>query len=171
MLRNKLNVYAELRSQIEKVIGAGIKPTHLDTHKHTHLLPAVFRALVQLANEYAIPYIRLPVDTTLPFSSPVRNYYARFLRGAVTTTDNFVGFRLTGTLDERSLATALQRLPEGFTEFMCHPGKLGAELQNARTRLKESRLHELQALTSRRIQDLLNAEGIRTCPFRAYSDS
>ena len=39
-------------------------------------------------------------------------------------------------------------LPEGSTELMCHPGRCGDALRNARTRLKESREDELKALVA-----------------------
>ena len=50
----------------------------------------------------------------------------------------------------RSLAALIRALPEGSTEFMCHPGICGDDLRGARTRLKESREEELRALTSRK---------------------
>jgi predicted glycoside hydrolase/deacetylase ChbG (UPF0249 family) len=87
-------------------------------------------------------------------------------RRGVRMTDHFVGFRLTGTLNEQSLAAALAAMEEGSTEFMCHPGYLGTELQNAPTRLKESRVHELDALTSPRIRKFVGAAGIRLATFR-----
>ena len=35
------DIEREFRAQIERVLGAGIKPSHLDTHKHTHIYPPV----------------------------------------------------------------------------------------------------------------------------------
>ncbi len=80
-------------------------------------------------------------------------------------TDHFLGFRLTGSLTEHSFAAALRSLPEGTTEFMCHPGFLGPELQQASTRLKESRVRELEALTSPRIREIMASEGVRLATF------
>ena len=170
LLRPRLDVYSELRAQIEKITGAGIKPTHLDSHKHTHLLPNVFRAVVRLAHEFEIPFVRLPLDASMPFTGLPCAAAARFYRGLakrfhVQMTDNFLGFRLTGSLTEQSFAAALSKLPEGTTEFMCHPGFLGPELQRAATRLKESRERELEALTSPLIRQLLDAKAIRLGPF------
>ena len=164
----RLNVYAELRAQVEKIMAQGIRPTHLDTHKHTHLTPSVFRQVIRLAVEFGIPYVRLPLDATLPFAQvPAERFYRRKAsRSGVRMPDHFLGFRLTGSLTERSFAAALSKLQDGTTEFMCHPGFLGPELQSASTRLKESRVRELEALTSPRIRDLLDAEAIRLSPFR-----
>lgn len=170
LARGRLNVYAEMRGQIEKILAEGIKPTHLDSHKHTHLVPTVFRAVARLAREFKIPYVRLPLDKTVPFTrlpcAAAERFYRRVAtRLGVRMTDNFLGFRLTGSFTEDTFAAALSTLPEGITEFMCHPGFLGPELKNAPTRLKESRVRELQALTSPRIRDLLDAKAIRLGPF------
>lgn len=175
LARGRLHVYAELRAQVEKVISAGIKPTHLDSHKHTHLVPAIFRTVVRLAKEFEIPYVRLPLDTSIPFAGLPCAAAARFYRtvarrSGVRMTDHFLGFRLTGSLTEATFAAALSRLPEGTTEFMCHPGFLGPELARAETRLKESRLRELEALTSSRIRNLLDAQTIRLGPFGMDSE-
>ena len=158
LLFQKLDAYPELRAQIQKIVAAGIRPTHLDSHKHTHLLPGVFRAVVRLAKEFAIPYIRRPL--------PSIDLYRRVAQASgVRMTDHLLGFRLTGTLTEDTFAAAIERLPDGETEFLCHPGLLGPELAQARTRLKESRVRELEALTSPRIRALINAKGVYLSPF------
>jgi predicted glycoside hydrolase/deacetylase ChbG (UPF0249 family) len=158
LLRNQIDVRAELRAQVQKIIDAGIRPTHLDSHKHTHLLPNVFREVLRLAQESGIRYVRLPL----------RAFYRQFARRrGVIMTDHFIGFRLTGSLHEQSFASALVGLKNGTTEFMCHPGYLGPELAAAATRLKESRVRELEALTSPRVRDLIAAERIQLTNFAA----
>jgi predicted glycoside hydrolase/deacetylase ChbG (UPF0249 family) len=142
----------------------------LDSHKHTHLVPSVFRIVVKLADEFGIPWMRLPLDTTVRLgwlSTAFGNrYYRRFAAGKnVRMTDHFLGFHLTGSLTEENFAAALEHLPEGVTEFMCHPGFLGDELKQSRTRLKESRQRELDALTSPRIRQLITARNIQLGPF------
>ncbi len=171
LAKRKLDVYAELRAQIEKILAAGLKPTHLDSHKHTHLVPAVFRAVVRLAHEFAIPYVRVPLDSTvrwakLPCSLGNRYYRRLAQEQGLKMTDHFLGFRLTGCLTEESFASSLKSLDEGTTEFMCHPGFLGDELKQARTRLKESRVRELEALTSPRIRELISGSAIHLSPFQ-----
>lgn len=158
--RKQVDIYTELRAQIEKIFSAGLRPTHLDSHKHTHLWLAVFRVVVRLAHEFRIPYVRLPFDAIPPFSRApfrfARRYYIRLIRDYdVRMADHFLGFRLTGSLTEETLASAIRKLPDGMTEFMCHPGFVGPELLGAHTRLKESRLRELEALTSPRIRQLI----------------
>ncbi len=171
LAKREIDVEAELRSQIRKIIASGLRPTHLDSHKHTHVVPGVFRTVVRLAHEFAIPYVRLPIDATIPCSGAacrlLRRYYGRLTQNYdVRMTDHFVGFRLTGSLTEKTFARALSSLGEGTTEFMCHPGFLGAELQGATTRLKETRVRELEALTSPRIWKLIEEQGIVLTGYR-----
>lgn len=49
----------EMRAQIEKAVVAGIKPSHLDSHRHIHAIPALYRAVRDLAAEYRIPRVRV----------------------------------------------------------------------------------------------------------------
>ena len=171
LARREIDVYAELRAQIETILKTGIRPSHLDSHKHTHVLPSIFRQVVRLAREFSIAYVRLPLDGSVPFArvpcALASRYYRRLAAaaGPVRMTDHFLGFRLTGYLDEEAFAAAISKVEEGTTEFMCHPGYLGTELNGAETRLKESRVRELEALTSPRIRELIAAEGIQLTGF------
>jgi predicted glycoside hydrolase/deacetylase ChbG (UPF0249 family) len=164
-------VYAELRQQIVRAQSTGLTLTHVDSHKHTHIVPGVFRTVVRLAEEFAIPFVRLPIDRTFRIGrscdATLGRYYRRLAsRGRVRLVDNFMGFRLTGTLTETTLIPALLTAPDGITEFMCHPGFLGPDLQNAPTRLKESRLKELEALTSPKVRELIESHGIQLTSFK-----
>lgn len=153
LLLGQLPVYEEFAAQVRKIKTAGIHPTHLDTHKHTHLLPTVLKAVARIARDFSIPWVRRPFDFKPGTSATAKLMNLRkpamisALR-ELKTTDHFAGFQLTGILNEVNLIATLEQLPAGLTEFMCHPGYLGPELQYAATRLKASRQIELQALTS-----------------------
>jgi predicted glycoside hydrolase/deacetylase ChbG (UPF0249 family) len=95
----------------------------------------------------------------------MRPRFAAALNG-LRTTDHFTGFQITGALNDERLEHTLEQLPEGLTEFMCHPGRLGPELRNARTRLKESRAIELAALVSPKTRSALERHGIQLVSFR-----
>jgi predicted glycoside hydrolase/deacetylase ChbG (UPF0249 family) len=180
MARRQIHIYDELRAQIERVLAAGIRPTHLDTHKHTHLLPPVLRQVARLSQEFGIRWVRRPFDFPLqargaPFSRRALNVWMGFLRGRFhrvldmnecRTTDHFAGFQVTGHYDGAELARMIRSLPEGSTEFMCHPGFCTDELRAARTRLKESRRRELEALTSGEVQSALKESGVRLVSYR-----
>jgi len=172
----QLDVYAEFAGQVRKVLAAGIQPTHLDTHKHTHLLPPVLRAVCTVAEEFGIAWVRSPGD--FPFSygrkgavSSLMRWRQRAMRRAIAeaglrTTDAFTGFAWTGAFTEKDLVKLMPALPEGVTEFMCHPGKLGGELEGANTRLKGSRVQELRALTHPATRAAVEAAGVQLVRFR-----
>ncbi len=54
----------------------------------------------------------------------------------------------------------IRELPDGVTEFMCHPGYCGDDLRGARTRLKESRERELEALVAPEVRAALAESGV-----------
>jgi chitin disaccharide deacetylase len=183
MLLGRIRIYEELRAQVRRILDAGLEPTHLDTHKHTHLLPPVLDAVARLSEEYKIPWVRRPFDFPLiPATRPgvgwakrassqavgvVRSRFARVLaRHGCRSTDHFAGFQITGRYDTTELAQLIRALPEGSTEFMCHPGICGDELRGARTRLKESRERELRALTSPEVRAALAESGVELVSYR-----
>jgi predicted glycoside hydrolase/deacetylase ChbG (UPF0249 family) len=156
VIRRELPLYREASAQLNKLVAAGIKPTHIDTHKHTHLLPPVMDVVAKLAREFEIPWVRRRFITPRVGST---------LRG-LQTTDHFLGFLLTGRLNTANLARQLSKLPAGLTEFMCHPGKLGPELEAAPTRLKKSREIELAALVSPEARRAIEQRGIELVNYR-----
>ncbi len=183
MLLGRIRIYEELRAQVQRILDAGLQPTHLDTHKHTHLLPPVLNAVARLSEEFKIPWVRRPFDLPLtPATRPaigsakratsqalglVRNRFARVLtRHGCRSTDHFAGFQITGRYGAAELTQLIRELPEGSTEFMCHPGICGDELRGTRTRLKESREHELRALTSPQVRDALAESGVELVNYR-----
>ncbi len=176
----RISVYDELRAQIRRILDAGIRPTHLDTHKHTHLLPPVLDAVARLGEEFGIPWIRRPMDfpmesarvpwTKRALSRSIHGlragFHRKIERHGCRTTDHFAGFQITGIFSSRDVLEMLRELPEGVTEFMCHPGHCGPELMSARTRLKQSRVRELEALTDPDIRRGLAATGIKLVNYR-----
>lgn len=172
---------SEFRAQIEKLGSHGIRPTHVDTHKHLHLLPPVLDALVLVADEYSIRWVRKPFDIPFGMRSGFRSVLAltarmfrlpfeeRLDRARCQTSDYFAGFTTTGALGARRLADLLASLPDGLGEFVCHPGVCGPELRRAETRLKESRENELAALCSPLVQQVIADRGIEIVSYRELS--
>jgi hopanoid biosynthesis associated protein HpnK len=179
------DIETELRRQIEKIASAGICITHLDSHKHIHLLPAIFNVVIRLAGEFGIDCVRCPVEPAISALGQLRSACGSrlgmakqyFLGRALTTlaacqahklanaglcrTKHFYGLSQTGFLDATILEQILQDLPEGTSEMMCHPGYVDRALEGTRTRLRAQRETELAALTNpgiRRIVDKLKIE-------------
>jgi len=182
-------VEREWDAQVEKVRDAGIHPTHLDGHKHVHMLPGLFEVALRVAKRYKIRAIRVAHEEStlraalatgdqprgVAFKQGVRARGLKLLaRGAremaehagIATTDYFCGIAQTGVLTREGLERLLEILPEGTTELMCHPGYADAELQNTRTRLQESRQTELQILTDAGIRKLVATQGIRLISYK-----
>jgi predicted glycoside hydrolase/deacetylase ChbG (UPF0249 family) len=180
LARRQISVYDELRAQIERIVQAGIQPTHLDTHKHTHLAPPVLEAVARLSEEFAIRWVRRPFDfpieaSAAPFAKRMTSRGLSFLRPwfhrvlekrRCRTTDHFAGFQITGRFRTQELVGLLRVIPDGTTELMCHPGKCGPALRQARTRLKESREAELQALVSGEARREIDRSGIELVSYR-----
>ncbi|HLG97481.1 MAG TPA: ChbG/HpnK family deacetylase [Bryobacteraceae bacterium] len=160
----RVRIYDELAQQVRKILDAGICPTHLDTHKHTHLLPPVLDAVARISQEFGILWVRQPIPVPVPFLRTT--LHNRLRKRGCRTTDHFVGFEITGAYDTPGLAALMRRLPEGVTEFMCHPGFCGEELRAAPTRLKESRRTELDALTSSEVREAMEESAVTLISYR-----
>ena len=183
LARGRINVYEELAAQVRRIRAAGIEPSHLDTHKHTHLAPPVLDAVARVAEESGIRWVRSPFDlplNTLAGSVPrlqraVRatlgvlrgRFRRRLARHRCRTTDHFAGFQVTGRLRTGELLELLAMLPEGSTELMVHPGHCGPALRAAPTRLKESREEELEALVAPAVRQALERHGIQLSDYRS----
>ena len=182
----RIRIYDELAAQVRRILDAGIRLTHLDTHKHTHLAPPVLNAVARVCEEFGIRWVRRPFDLPITAarggatwpkhatSSGLRLVRGRFERVLAAhhcrTTDHFAGFQITGRFRTRELVELLAALPEGSTELMCHPGRLTAELRAARTRLKESREQELAALIAPETRRAIEANGIELANYRTLGD-
>ncbi len=167
----RIPIYEALAGQVRKIVDAGITPTHLDAHKHTHLLPPVLNAVARISEEFSIPWVRRPFDfPAQPGGIGWKNRVMRIMSGnfrrvlrrhGCRSTDWFSGFAVTGNYDAATLAAIIRALPEGSTEFMCHPGICGPELRAARTRLTDSRAAELAALCAPEVRAALEESGVR----------
>jgi chitin disaccharide deacetylase len=171
---------AELRAQIERVRQAGITVTHLDSHRHAHVLPGVFATVRRVAIEAGIRVLRIPreplgVNALHPGATVRKIVLAASLRvsralpldSALVTTDHFRGVSLQGgTRFAGRLGRALDTLEPGSTELMVHPGHVDEALiaQDPYTR---PRAIELAALTSPGIRERLARGDIELTSFAA----
>ena len=181
--RRQIRIYDELTAQVRRIAAAGILPSHIDTHKHTHLAPPVLDAVAKIAEESGIRWVRRPFDFPLSTMSgavprlkrltstalgSLRGRFHRVLtRHHCRTTDHFAGFQITGRFRTQELVKLLGILPEGSTELMVHPGRCGEALRHAHTRLKESREEELAALTAPEVRATLDRYGIALSDYRS----
>ncbi len=177
-------VEAEWNAQIEKVRAAGIRPTHLDGHKHVQMLPGLFAVALRLAKKHGIEAVRVaheasslraaltsggePTGVTLKqgvqargLKLLARNAREMTQRAGIGAADYFCGIAQTGVLTKKGVQQLLASLPEGTTELMCHPGYADADLKKSATRLQKSRETELEILTDNDIRKSIATLGIR----------
>jgi predicted glycoside hydrolase/deacetylase ChbG (UPF0249 family) len=178
-------VESEWDAQIQKVCDAGIVPTHLDGHKHVHMLPGLFEIALRLAKRHDIGAIRVSLEASslraalssgsIQHAGVVirQGVQARGLKmlardardeaqyARISTTDYFCWISQTGELTHEGVAQFVKSLPDGTTELMCHPGYADAALQKTQTRLQGSRQNELRILTDTGIRNLVAWLGIR----------
>ncbi len=178
-------VEREWEAQISKVRDAGIAPTHLDGHKHVHMLPGLLDIALRLAKRHGIAAIRVAhEDSSLRTALAAgreqnagvvikQGVQARGLKllardaremaekAGIATADYFCGIAQTGELTRGGVEQLVRSLPEGTTELMTHPGYLDEDLKKSPTRLQGSREEEVRILTDTGIRNVVASEGIR----------
>jgi predicted glycoside hydrolase/deacetylase ChbG (UPF0249 family) len=172
----RIRVYDELAAQLRRIADTGLGPTHLDTHKHTHLAPTVLNAVARVAEEFGVRWVRRPFDfplhtlrqgvprmkrlTSDALGLMRRRFHRVLAKHGCRTTDHFAGFQITGHFRTQELIELMSVIPQGSTELMVHPGRCGPALRAARTRLKESREAELAALVAPEVRAAMLRHGI-----------
>jgi hypothetical protein len=85
--------------------------------------------------------------------------------------DHFCGIGWTGTVESGRLLRMIDRLGEGTTELMCHPGFYDDALDRKATRLKSERQAELDALTAPEVARKIRERGVQLISFRELVNS
>ena len=140
----KNELIKELETQIEKVLAAGIKPTHIDSHQHMHVLPGIAGIVVRLCEKYGIKKIRMPGENIfwsggfkagmgrkigrdgLSFCTMLAKGKAK--SAGLVYPQHFFGMLAGGNLNAELVKHILLNLPEGTSEIMTHPGLDSTEL-------------------------------------------
>ena len=156
-------IEAEAAAQIDSLHRRGVRLSHVDTHKHTHMFPAVLRPVLRAARAAGIRAVRNPFEPAWSVKATagapwIRRTEVNLLRRlepafrrivaeeGFITTDGAIGVLATGTLDAATMTSLLRNLPEGTWELVTHPGYNDSDLEKARTRLLRSREVEREAL-------------------------
>lgn len=133
--------YDEWKTQIEKILAAGIQPTHLDAHHHANLFGDFNNIYFKLADEY-----NLPVRNNFNNQDSTRR-----------TTDGFVYTMETVLQSEESL-TQLFKMHD-TVEIMCHPAFLDKFLL-ASSSYTYPRTEELDLLTHPVTKELFRSQSL-----------
>lgn len=155
----------EAIAQIRRLQTAGISVTHIDTHKHAHIFPAIARPLLRAAEQCGVRAIRDPFEPAwslalhqgnakrraairlLSMLRPHWHSLPQLRDHRLLTTDGTIAISATGVLDPDTLGRILAALPSSGTfELCCHPGYNDRDLDQVITRLRAHRETERDAL-------------------------
>ncbi len=145
-------MYKEIKAQVsfwKSILPQGF-PFCIDSHQHTHMIPAVFRALVRVLDDEKIvlKHMRIPAEPILPFIQtpslyltykPV-NIIKQWLLNALwlinksqakkysIPTSHFLGILFSGKMDEKKVGKILPKYEKlsrkdgRDIEVLFHPG-------------------------------------------------
>lgn len=134
------DIAREFDAQLARVRAAGLEPRHLSTRHHVGFLPAVARALADVARRHGIAGVRLAMET--PSLSWIANtsrglgaaalaglaWLTRDARAAsASATPQTWGYAECGRLDVVRVLELLGRMGPGPHELICHPQLGGGE--------------------------------------------
>jgi predicted glycoside hydrolase/deacetylase ChbG (UPF0249 family) len=130
----------------------GADPTHIDSHQHVHREEPIRSALIDVADNMAVP---------LRDCSPAVQYCGSFYGQTAE------GAPLPQFISVEGLISILKELPPGTTELGCHPG-IGAGLPE--TMYRGERSKEVAALCDPQIRTAIVDMGIELRSFNNLSE-
>jgi predicted glycoside hydrolase/deacetylase ChbG (UPF0249 family) len=118
----------ELRAQIDVLCQAGIRPAHLTTHCHFHVLPALRELVYDLAEEYGVIWVRSYSHkaTSTPYNLLIDKGTKERQTGAFVVPDYLVTLRHWLDRSPEALLTELHSL-NGTVEIVMHAGMMNDE--------------------------------------------
>jgi hypothetical protein len=128
----------ELDAQLSRLESDGIRPDHIDSERHVHLIPGIFELVVAAARARGIPFVRAGVDSGMR-RFPVRHIPGLALRGGIiksrllSALSRRAGRHMTGLHSAGRVVSyfgtgrmhlSLRDVPShpDGTELMVHPG-------------------------------------------------
>lgn len=152
----------EFRAQIETVLAAGLKPTHLDWHSfRIARRPEIFDVMFRMAREYGL-------------ALRVREQFLieKVQRHALPTNDydflDSYGLDTVGKLDH--YVQLLRDLPVGLSEWAVHPGLENDELLAIDPDGAPVRQADLDAMISAQVREVIKQEGITLLSYKSLQE-
>ena len=172
------DVQMELDAQLERarnlLAKINMHVTHIDSHRHAHVLPGIFELVLRTAKEHGISHVRHPYETH-PLPRRTRSVVASGLLRTLLYKQrpmddvSFTGLgAMASPTFHRDITQLLGDLPPGITELMVHPGYDSAELA-AVDDYRASREREVYALISPRLRERIQELGVELTHFGAVT--
>jgi chitin disaccharide deacetylase len=172
---------AEMRAQFEAFAATGLNFDHVNAHKHFHLHPTILSILMDLAREFGVQSVRVPVE---PLSYSVKasrlggaalgNLASRPMIGLMRRrlkqnglhcADQVFGTTRSGAMDEAALLDIIRSLKPGSTEIYLHPAVPCGAIISASMR-EYRHTDEFAALVSPRVLAALSDPTIKMTGYR-----
>ncbi|MFW6030417.1 MAG: polysaccharide deacetylase family protein [Halanaerobiales bacterium] len=142
----------EFRAQIEIVLKAGLRPTHLDWHAlRIGDRKDIFNLMYKLAKEYGLA-LRVRGQSIIE----------EIQRKGLPTSDyDFLDSYVLDPLDKPSIfKKMLRELPNGLSEWAVHPGLDSPELRTIEIDNRYRRQKDFDFLISKEAKEIVKQEGI-----------
>jgi predicted glycoside hydrolase/deacetylase ChbG (UPF0249 family) len=175
-------VGAEWRAQVETVLNAGIRISHLDSHQFVHLFPRLLSVCLKIGRTYDIPFVRGAIHDPASLKAGLRRliqwtglaiwsrlYASRLLASSVRTIPS-VGFLLAGgrlTRDAlfKTLTALRSKTAARTVEVILHPGTGDAHTLHKYRHWDYDWKRDLGLLTDAGLKNDLALHGIQTTSF------
>ena len=132
----RLQVEIEMRAQIAKYLTTGLPLQHLDSHRHVHMIPQIFKTMRKLQKEFEVPRIRVineNIFNTLKYNhnkswlfdgALIKYVLLRFLCWWNGYKNDVYFYTLMYTCKIAKEQFSGVKIPQGYkaVEIMIHPG-------------------------------------------------
>lgn len=132
----RLQVEIEMRAQIAKYLTTGLPLQHLDSHRHVHMIPQIFKTMRKLQKEFEVPRIRVMnenIFNTLKYNhnkswlfdgALIKYVLLRFLCWWNGYKNDVYFYTLMYTCKIAKEQFSGVKIPQGYkaVEIMIHPG-------------------------------------------------
>jgi chitin disaccharide deacetylase len=152
----------EFRAQIETVLAAGLKPTHLDWHAlRLNGRTNILELMLKLAREYGLA-LRVAGE---PWIETVQS------RGLPSNDYHFMdSYHIDPAEKSARYGQMLRELPEGLSEWAIHPALDSAELLAIELESNHIRQTDFDFLISQEAKEIVKEEGIVLLDYRALQE-
>jgi predicted glycoside hydrolase/deacetylase ChbG (UPF0249 family) len=120
----KAAIYSEWSAQIKKLLSAGVRITHVNSHHHTHTIPGLLLVLRTVLRENRIPSARISQNVFCerqPWSRLLKKALWNYALRNLCDVSTVEGFADLATVAE---AVATGELRHRTIEAVVHPGSV-----------------------------------------------
>lgn len=171
----RLQVEIEMRAQIAKYLTTGLPLQHLDSHRHVHMIPQIFKTMRKLQKEFEVPRIRVMnenIFNTLKYNhnkswlfdgALIKYVLLRFLCWWNGYKNDVYFYTLMYTCKIAKEQFSGVKIPQGYkaVEIMIHPGMPEIDKQYPEdvwdeNILSQYRTVELETLLDKKVPEGIN---------------